>query len=555
MEELRGVIGDLEQLNRATERDFLAVGGKLVNFLDSSRLLHGEISRLAALAGGEEARNACDTLSRVGLYAEHLRLQARESSAALRTLGQAAERIARGFSTFGNIATSFRVTAILARMEAAHLSTSQQNLKNLADDVRSCSDGIQGRARQVLETAEEFRVRIESTLPAIERFHEVQSRDLPTLLKSVDADLEEFDRRKQESAEVSATLTHAQETVVSELGAIAGAIQFHDITRQQTEHVIAALQKLLSEHPTANLSASGASLIRLQKMQLQHAATAFEESTAKIGHDLEAIVIRVAEIATASGSGTRTGEEDSFWAAMSRRFEAVAKAVSELDILASGTRAVISDLHSTTAGLTTAVDEVRSIELQLSHISINAVISASHIGAQGNSLRVIADSIRELRQESASRTSDACLALDSIRDAIELLRTDREEAAADTTSGAVIGEQLNSSARNLELAQQSAVRSAAEIAVLASNLCADLRKSRANFTIGRRFAETMASCCRVLEQIAIASGHAESADEIQNIVNMTEERYTMRAERDVHRAAAGTAAPADEERDLEVEFF
>jgi hypothetical protein len=561
-EEIHRVILLLEQLNGETERDFLAVGGSLMSFLSSSRLLHEEISGLNSMVTGMESQNACDALDSVRRYAEQLRRRSELSTSALVSLRSGAGRIRQGFSTFGNIATSFRVTAILARMEAARLSTTQQNLKSLADDVGECSSGIQGRAEQVLDAAGEFDARIASTLPAIARFDAIQRHELPALLTSVDADVAAFGSRIREAAETSASLARAQQALNQELSSITCSIQFHDITRQQIEHVIDALKKLLSDHSAGQIRAAAAALIFLQKSQLDHAAAAFDDSSGKIVRDLDAVAARVADMAAdESVAGSGRSQQDSFWKEMRQRFDTLSNSVSELDSLECGTREVVADLRNTSETLRKAVEEVQAIEFQLGHISINAVISARHIGAEGDALKAIADSIRQVRTESASHTGDARLALESIREAIATLPMG---AAPDrgAFSASVLRTQLSQSANNLEATQNAAAGEATKIVNLASALCAGIRKVRDGFTIGRRFAETMNRCRGSLEEVARKCGHelsglpAQGPPETEAAV---EERYTMRSERDIYHASLGLAtaagpagAPQHEE---EVEFF
>ena len=50
------------------------------------------------------------------------------------------------------------------------------------------------------------------------------------------------------------------------------SIQFHDITRQQVEHIVEGLQASLPSAPGGAPSPSGLALIRLQEAQLGEAA-------------------------------------------------------------------------------------------------------------------------------------------------------------------------------------------------------------------------------------------------------------------------------------------
>lgn len=563
-QEIRRVVDDLENLNRVTESDFLKVGGNLMAFLTASRRLHGDVARLTVLVSGEHAQQACDALGEVRRYAEEMQRRSEQSGGVLAILQAGSERIRRGFAGFFEIALSFRITAILARMEAAHLATSRQNLRNLADDVRSCSDGIRTCADRVLEVAGDFNARVTSTLPAVSRFRAVQVHELPALLAAVDADLEIFQGRRREAARISLVLAESQDAVARELGVVAGSIQFHDITRQQIEHVIEALRGLLRTDSEGAISSSGAALVGVQKAQLENAAAAFTRSTQQIDSNLEAISAGVADMA-AAGKGIdelafngAPESPDSFWKDMQRRFAALAQAVSELDSLERGTRSVVAELRHTGAALGAAVEDVQLLEKRLGFISINAIISACQIGPGGEALKVIADVIGNLKTESASRSADAETALDSIGEAVASLAAGRSADDGEKTGAALLAK-LGTSAADLESTSISCARTAAGIAAVVDTLCADLQRARHEFRIGRLFAETVSRCCDSLVRVAAQARPEQSAAEPPP-VHTRESLYTMQAERDVHWAATVGSAPPAAAQSLseaaeEVEFF
>jgi hypothetical protein len=539
IDDVRGVIAELEKLNRATETGFLAVGGNLMAFLSASRQLHADIAGLTALVSGEHAQHACNTLVSVRSYVQETQRRSEEGARALLTLKAGADRIRRGFSTFDEIASSFRMIAILARIEVAHLATSQQNLKNLADDVLSCSGVIGERAGRVLEVATDFDSRTASTLREVSRVEAIQEQELPSLLAAVDADMEVFQARQVETMNVSSKLAAELDSVARELGAVAVSIQFHDITRQQVEHVISALEGLLRDTPDGGLSCSGGNLVRLQKAQLQSAASAFGRSTKRIDRDLEGIAARVGEMAAAGNRihSPDHSERDSFLGDMQRRFAAIARAVTELNSAERGARAVVADLQTTSQKLNVAVNEVQSIESQLGRISLNAVISASHIGAQGDALVVIAIAIKDLRTESALRSGDAKAALGSIGDAIASLAGDDLAAVSpenNDASVAMLIEDIETRVGGLESASASGACAAANVAAQADKLCANLQEARDRFGIGRLFAAIAGSCCDLLDNAASQAPPSQASD--APLVEIPEGRYTMEAERDVHRA-------------------
>ena len=559
VKELQGVIADLETLNRTTEADFLAVGGNLMGFLTASRQLHSDIAGLTALVSGEDARHACDALVSVRGFVREMQLRSQNDGQAFADLHTGAASIHRRFSTLAKIALSFQITAILARIETAHLAGSKQDLGNLADEVASCGDGIQSRAEQVLEAAAAFDSRVSATLREVARLDAIQQKELPTLLAAVDADLEVFDSRLKDAAGASSKLAAELDSVTKDLSAITTSIQFHDITRQQVEHVIEALTRLSGDTPAGSLSPSGATLTQLQKAQLESAASSFSNSTRRIDRELEDITARVAGMAAASkvilGSGQ--DQRDTFLSDMQHRFEEVLRIVGESLALEDAAGRIAAELDGLSRQLSASVNEVQMLELQLSRISINAAISASHIGAPGDPLNIVAGAMQALQNECAARSAEAETDLDSIGKAIACLSAGRESASK--VSGAQLLDNLDNRLGDLRSTSASSVEAAHSIATLGDTLCENLREARSRFEVGRLFAQTVERCCSGLDSVA---GHVSQplwsvhppVIEVEH-----DQRYTMQAERDVHEVvvSGGTAQtePAGAVAADEVEFF
>ncbi len=570
MNQVTGVIADLKKLNQSTESGFVSVGSKLMAFLSSSRQLHSDIASLTAMVSGQQARQACDALVSVRGYVQEVGRTSENGGQALLALQASAASIHRGFSTLGKIAMSFHVTAMVARIETARLALSQQDLGSLADEVRSCSAGIQARADQVLDAAVAFHTRIASTLREVSRLGEIQQKELPALLAAVNQDLERFETRQSEAASASSKLAADLDAVTRDLGAIATSIQFHDITRQQVEHVIDALAVLLRDAPKRAISPSGAALVQLQKAQLRSASASFVRSAQTIDRDLEGIAHRVEAMATASAAVLGSDpqrldplKKDTFLSDIHARFAEVLRAIGQLSAVEQSTRAIVCELKELNLRLRASVKEVLAIELQLARISVNAALSASHMGSPGEPLGVVAAAMQALQQECAMRSRAAEADLDAIGKAIHFLATGGAPEAepapdAESAGSAAIVDHLNARMADLQSACTASNRAASAVIVLARALGRKLQEARDHSRVGPLFAETVDRCCDALDR---GSAHPQAGWFFSEpaLEHSLEERYTMQAEREIHNAAANGQAgeiPAEASEECgEVEFF
>lgn len=261
-------------------------------------------------------------------------------------------------------------------------------------------------------------------------------------------------------------------------------------------------------------------------------------------------------MATASESilGLEGHRKDSFLSDMERRFEEVLRTVRESRSLECAAREITTELDALGQRLRSSVHEVQTIELQLSRISINAAISASHLGDRGDPLSVVACAMQSLQNECASRSSEAETDLDSIGGAIHRLAAGSEKAGDE-----MLLDNLDARVRELQSASASSVLAASGIAAVAANLCVNLRDAREQAAIGRSFGAAVDRCCDELNQVAAQASRPWWPFRSAVIEGSPDSRYTMQSERDVHHAVtSGVMPPPDEvpAGDAEdVEFF
>jgi hypothetical protein len=292
----------------------------------------------------------------------------------------------------------------------------------------------------------------------------------------------------------------------------------------------------------------------LQAAQLKSASGAFAQSAGRIDRELEDIGGKVAEMADASKRmlGSEQGGKGSSPEERQVRFSNILRAVNESQCAQNRTREILGELVGLSGRLGASVAEVQTIELQLSRISINAAISASHLGAPGEPLNVVAGVMQTLQMQCASRSREAETELGSIAQAIAAL-TAAETETEGPSPGEALLENLRARMEELRAGDAASTAAAESISSLAEALGRKLRVDRDHARIGRLFSETADRCCDTLNRLA---GQARPARyfEPSAIAQPLEERYTMQVERDVHRAAMGAEAAAPEKFE-EVEFF
>ena len=138
-----GIIADLEGLNRSTERDFLAVGEKLMEFRSAARDIASDIAALDDLISGEHGRHASGALTRMLEGFEEMDSRVGQSGEALAGVGELSHRIRLAFSGLRNTVTVFRTLCTLTRIETSRLGGASAGFSDLADEVAPLSESIQ----------------------------------------------------------------------------------------------------------------------------------------------------------------------------------------------------------------------------------------------------------------------------------------------------------------------------------------------------------------------------------------------------------------------------
>lgn len=220
------------------------------------------------------------------------------------------------------------------------------------------------------------------------------------------------------------------------VGEIVMSIQFHDIARQQIEHIISALGDISAlmdtgtgtpefadetfENDVSVKKGRAQSIMALQSAQLRHVLGETEDIYEKmqtafknIGHEVDQLIKNVA--ASRSKKTEKSDLEQGF-----RNFKAKLEKLRQLlgrgnelekqikETMDKSSRAVSTLSHHTA--------QVISINIDLQYKAINAIIMTSKLGEKGATLEVLARSVRDFAGELDTLVKDVLNKINSIMD-------------------------------------------------------------------------------------------------------------------------------------------
>src|SRR5579862_3708060 len=161
---IQGVAADLEALNRSTEKDFLSVGGKLMDFMSLARQISSGMSVLSELIQGKQGGSASAALVRIREDAQQMAGRMEQSGQALTAIKDHSGRVRRAFSRLRETVAIFRSLCTLTRVETARLSSDVSRFSDLADQVKPLSESIQSSGERVVAASSHLDHKVQEAL-------------------------------------------------------------------------------------------------------------------------------------------------------------------------------------------------------------------------------------------------------------------------------------------------------------------------------------------------------------------------------------------------------
>ena len=546
-ETLRRLIADLELLNRNTERDFLSIGGKLSEFIEAVDLISSELKDLAEmLTDGQGQRTARAMVCILDRFTK-IKMRSEEGHGLLGGILHEAGQTKQTLSAFQGTVTILTTLGVLTQIETARLGASGADFGPLADDVKSVSGSVQERVEDALQTASHLIPPIEAALNSAAALAQKQANDLPSTISGVLAHLTAFGEIQRRAQGSSVRMRSTSNAISDAFKELIVSLQFHDITRQQVEHVIEILRRVCSDCERPDGSVAGAprgmaTVLALQSSQLADAGDKFAASAASIAGSLEGIAGHIGEMAEESRalSGFSETEHNSYFTQMEQACSAILAKLVLCANAEAANEATHSGLAETIGQMRGAIEKIRAVEIQMVRLALNASVRAAHIGGSGDALAVLAGTMRQLASECGDRAEALMRSLDSMGQTSATLSvrcTSAKSSHCQETMRAAVTELHSSIERSFARIGQILART--------TRLREDLGTTREGFSVGPVFAQAIARARAALDKIASQKQHEFlplNHNGPERGLHDFAQHYTMQAERDVHACATKTVA-------------
>ncbi len=405
----------LKEIISSTEAGFLSIGESLQSYYSRSQEMTGRSQTIMELMTGEGLSQATAGLS---VILDDLTVQLGDSEGHFARIKDELQRysstLKKAFSYldgFDMLVLNLTMLGFLTRVENAHIYTTLTGFSSLTDDVKGLSENIRQKSGTISTQATEAHTCILHALTKIEGFKKNKGSHAGDTLQSTMGNHRALTDKYSSASRSSKLIAERTSQITSSIGEIVMSLQFHDITRQQIEHVHEVLDSLctrINSQEEGGTEQAGlvrevvelqASQLRKSEDDLVSAVMMIKGNLHEIAQGLEGILEETRNVAWASETQGLSFMEglDSGFASVIESIQANATEQGALTDTVSSAGIMVSDMSR-------FVQEIEGMGLNLQLIALNARIKAAHMGIEGAALDTISGGIYELSLSAREET-------------------------------------------------------------------------------------------------------------------------------------------------------
>ena len=545
----------LQDMAGTTEDEFLQIGSQLQGFYSRSSELTSLANRLVDVVSGERLQSLVERLRQMiaGMeaYLASARSQSDDSCQILEQILDLLNQVSQPLEGFQKMYKTLRMLSTSTKIESSRIGEKGTGFLTLAMDVEKLSHQVNEKSSNILKQRQMLAVMIRESLRVVRSTKSAQDENVGGVLTHTASSLEELVSVNQRCNRFGSQVASISGEVTGNLSEVVSSMQSHDITRQQVEHIVEALEQLAADiHAVGDSSSDlerqrsliieAGDVCELQSAQLRHASSALYGAVCSIVDNLRDVARQQTEMAdaTLTVTGVADSTENSFVNSLSRGLSSVTAVLASCardDQEMSSTMKKVSGTIGEIAGFVTDIEEVGS-EIDL--IALNAQIKAAHTGREGAALGVLAEAIKRLSLDAVIQTESVSQTLSQVKTVTEHLfkekAGDQDQQLSQVTA---MENELNEILNTLGCmnADLGAILTGLNLKVC--SLTDDVERTTGGINVHQQAARMAEEVIAALDRIVAHARELEPAStEFKENLRHMEERYTMESERHIHEA-------------------
>lgn len=545
----------------SSEKDFLAIGDYLSAFADRAGRIYETACTASQLVGTDTIKDTTAKLRRIleaaASGAASAQDDLRENIATLKEMIAQISKIAVDLAHFARSLKRLRALGISTRIESSRFRDARFRFESLADEVERSASVIESRHREMCGQVSTLSGAMTGVFNKALKTYGSQDANAALILEKLHLSLDSLEERQAVASAAMESLSDRSNDLVANISEVIMSLQFHDICRQQMEHVGQTIEDLVSslkieDHRTedrteektssASSPASAYRVCKLQLAQLSYTKQTIIEAVERIIDSMD----RIADSIDSMNRDIRTmllsdGDKgNSYLLRLQEGAEDVLTLVEENRKTGDQLGNAISSVTDTSSSISESVWAIQDIVDDIKLLSLNARIKAAMAGQEGRAVSVLSEAIEQLAGDMNKVSEDLSCSFST------LLRGASELESRCGAAGCSLGQESEQLLSGLEsIRMESAEINGKALHLLSGmgeeawQLADSIRSVTGNeISVHRAVASSLEDVFvliqRVMDDLRSLTGEGELLEEEEGLGRL-QDRYTMESERQIHR--------------------
>lgn len=466
------ILSHLEQARGAIEGRFLEVGDVLSRIVDGANVLIDSLDRTRERLTGDTVRAATNQLTDASMRLRSLPESLRERRDRIGDLMRAGGDLTVHIEDMRQHLAYLRVFGVNIKITSGGIAAAGPEFAIFAQEICDCIELGRGQLDAFRADLAKLDEVLSAAVAHEERLRRRCEELVPAIPDALVSEASAVSAHQATVAEISSSVGELARGLRKKIGAVLGALQIGDITRQRIEHVQHGLVLLETFAEAQALPAEARRRLegfmrRLLAAQLAATTRDFQTEVSRIGHNVSAIagdadqIMRLRDHA----QGRASDGEGSFLAGLEASLVQASALVQDIDAGERLAEEVSRSAASAAHALATQIQAIQNMRADVQMMALNTTLKCARIGETGKPLGVIAIELRQHAghlETSAARTltaleglsmsagasaghdaeGGATLVAGALQSAVERFRTTGEEIDSDLAAAAREGESV-----------------------------------------------------------------------------------------------------------------
>lgn len=430
---------DLSTLLDGPEEEFLHVGSCLQDFSVRARDLSETTASLSRLTSGDVIGIAINDLSeQLDKMSDYLNSNENNSGGSIEMLQCTMDTIKwmDGIcDDFIKISRSLRYLSVSLQIQNARLGESETGFKTVSEDIKKLANLIEARSEDLKNNTVPLVKFVREAITKTQNLTKHRQTTTVNTLEDARESLVSLITLNKKSSEVSTRVERRSSDIYKNIGDVVSSLQFHDITRQQLEHVgeiLDHMRERLDEAGRENGSMAVDKKIELTgwisnvceilQSQLSNTRRELNGAVLSIIENLRGISKNVKDLAndTQSLSGDTHQSVDSLLSHIGEGIKSVILSLRENEKIEDE---ISTSVNKAMNGIEGFVNKIETISAEIKLVALNAQVQAVCLGEKGKTFVVIAGEIQKLSIDANDFTSSMLKKLKTVTDSTAKLQS------------------------------------------------------------------------------------------------------------------------------------